>query len=105
MKNKVTVSIAGQDYTMVSADNEHYVRKVAAYVDGQIREVLESGRLSLANGAVLTAMNIADQYYREASASENLRRQVKESLEENAKLKAELSECKREIFKLQNKKG
>ena len=55
MKNKVTVSIAGQDYTMVSADDESYVRKVAAHVDGQIREVLESGRLSLANGAVLAA--------------------------------------------------
>ena len=104
MKNKVTVSIAGQDYTMVSADNENYVRKVAAHVDGQIREVLESGRLSVANGAVLAAMNIADQYYREVAASENLRRQVKDGLEENAKLKAELSECKREIFKLQNKK-
>ena len=104
MKNKVTVSIAGQDYTMVSADNENYVRKVAAHVDGQIREVLESGRLSIANGAVLAAMNIADQYYREVAASENLRRQVKDGLEENAKLKAELSECKREIFKLQNKK-
>ena len=104
MKNKVTVSIAGQDYTMVSADNENYVRKVAAHVDGQIREVLESGRLSIANGAVLAAMNIADQYYREVDASENLRRQVKDGLEENAKLKAELSECKREIFKLQNKK-
>lgn len=104
MKNKVTVSIAGQDYTMVSADDENYVRKVAAHVDGQIREVLESGRLSIANGAVLAAMNIADQYYREVAASENLRRQVKDGLEENAKLKAELSECKREIFKLQNKK-
>ena len=89
---------------MVSADNENYVRKVAAHVDGQIREVLESGRLSVANGAVLAAMNIADQYYREVAASENLRRQVKDGLEENAKLKAELSECKREIFKLQNKK-
>ena len=104
MKTKVTVSIAGQDYTMVSADSESYVRKVAAHVDGQIREVLESGRLSVANGAVLAAMNIADQYYREVAASENLRRQVKDGLEENAKLKAELSECKREIFKLQNKK-
>ena len=49
-------------------------------------------------------MNIADQYYRELVAGENLRRQVKDVLEESAKLKAELSECKREIFKLQNKK-
>ena len=36
--------------------------------------------------------------------SENLRRQIKEYLEEATKLKMELSEAKREIFKLQNHK-
>lgn len=38
-------------------------------------------------------------------ASENLRGQLKEYLEEATALKMELSEAKREIFKLQNKKG
>ena len=102
MKNKVTVSIAGQEYTMVAVEDEAYVRKVAAHVDGQVREVLDQGRLSIADAAVLSAMNIADQYFREVAASETLRRQIKEGLEEAAKLKSELSECKREIFKLQN---
>ena len=104
MKNKVTVSIAGQEYTMVAAEDESYVRKVAAHVDGQVREVMDQGRLSLADSAVLAAMNIADQYYREQAASENLRRQIKEGLEEAARLKNELSECKSESFKLQNRK-
>ena len=104
MKNKVTVSIAGQEYTMVAVEDEAYVRRVAGHVDGQLREVMDQGRLSLADGAVLTAMNIADQYFREQASTENLRRQVKEGLEEAARLKNELSECKREIFKLQNKK-
>ena len=104
MKNKVVVSIGGQEYTMVAVEDESYVRKVAAHVDGQIREVMEQGKLSLANGAVLACMNIADQYYREQAASENLRKQIKENLEEAARLKNELSECKREIFKLQNRK-
>ena len=102
MKNKVTVSIAGQEYTMVAVEDERYVRKVAAHVDGQVREVLDQGRLSIADSAVLAAMNIADQYFREVAANENLRRQIKDGLEESAKLKSELSECKREIFKLQN---
>jgi len=104
MKNKVTVSIAGQEYTMVAAEDEAYVRKVAAHVDGQVREVMAQGRLSLTDVAILSAMNIADQYFREQAASENLRRQIKEGLEESARLKNELSECKREIFKLQNRK-
>ena len=56
---------------MVAVEDEGYVRKVAAHVDGQIREVLGSGRLSIADGAVLAAMNIADQYYRELNYWQN----------------------------------
>ncbi|RHR08152.1 cell division protein ZapA [Pseudoflavonifractor sp. AF19-9AC] len=103
MKNKVVVTIAGQEYTMVAVEDEAYVHRCAAHVDSQLRE-LSGSRLSQADAAVLTAMNIADQYFKEQEASENLRRQLKESLEEASRLKAEVSECKREIFKLQNRK-
>ena len=88
---------------MVAAEDETYVRRCAAHVDSQLRE-LSGARLSQADAAVLTAMNIADQYFKEQEASENLRRQIKERLEENSRLQAELSECKREIFRLQNRK-
>ena len=103
MKNKVVVTIAGQEYTMVAVEDEAYVHRCVAHVDSQLRE-LSGSRLSQADAAVLTAMNIADQYFKEQEASENLRRQLKESLEEASRLKAEVSECKREIFKLQNRK-
>ena len=103
MKNKVIVTIAGQEYTMVAVEDEAYVRKCAAHVDGQLHGLL-SGRLSRADAAVLAAMNIADQYFKEQESCENLRRQIKENLEEANRLKLELSEAKREIFKLQNRK-
>ena len=104
MKNKVTVSIAGHEYTMVAAEDAGYVRKVAAHVDAQIQEIGEQGRLSLSDVAVLAALNIADQYFKEQESCENLRRQVKENLEEASRLKLQLSEAKREIFKLQSRK-
>ena len=103
MKNKVVVTIAGQDYTMVAVEDEAYVRKCASHVDTQLREISGS-RLSQADAAVLTAMNIADQYFKEQESAENLRRQIKDNLEEANRLKMELSEAKREIFKLQNRK-
>ena len=103
MKNKVVVTIAGRDYTMVAVEDEAYVRKCAAHVDTRLREV-SNGRISQADAAVLAAMNIADQYFREQEAAENLRRQIKDGLEEANRLKMELSEAKREIFKLQNRK-
>ena len=103
MKNKVVVTIADRDYTMVAVEDENYVRKCAAHVDQQLREIANS-RISQADAAVLAAMNIADQYFREQDAAENLRRHIKDNLEEVNQLKMELSEAKREIFKLQNRK-
>ena len=101
MKNKVAVTIGGREYTMVAAEDEAYVQRCAALVDKQLREIM-GGRLSQADAAVLAAMNVADQYLKEQESSENLRRQLKESLEEASRLKDELSQAKREIFKLQN---
>ena len=37
MKNKVAVTIAGQEYTMVAVEDEAYVQKCAALVDKQLR--------------------------------------------------------------------
>lgn len=41
MKNKVTVSIAGQNYTLVASEDAGYMEKVAAHVDAKIQEVLD----------------------------------------------------------------
>jgi len=104
MKNRVTVTIAGQEYTLVATEEEGYIQKIAAHVDAKVQEVMDGAKVSVVDGAILAAVNIADEYLKELEASENLRRQLKEYLEEATKMKLELSEAKREIFKLQNKK-
>ena len=104
MRNKIVVNIGGRDYTLVAAEDEVYVRRCAELVNQQLQEVTRDSRLSQADAAVLAAMNVADQLLKEQEASENLRRQVKENLEEANTLKLELSEAKREIFKLGTKK-
>ncbi|MGO5021757.1 cell division protein ZapA [Lawsonibacter sp. LCP25S3_G6] len=103
MRNKVVVTIAGREYTMVAVEDETYVRKCADLVDQQLKQI-SSGSLSQADAAVLAAMNIADQFLKEQQASDDLRRQVKENLEDANRLKLELSEAKREIFKLSTRK-
>ena len=102
MKNRVTVTIAGQEYTLVGTEDVSYTEKVAAHVDAKVQEVLDGAKVSMVDGAVLAAVNIADEYFKEVETAENLRRQLKEYLEEATKAKMELSEAKREIFKLQN---
>lgn len=104
MKHRVTVTIAGRDYTLIAAEDDGYVQRVAAYVDGQMTDLINVTRVSVTDGAVLAATNIADALFKEQETSENLRRQLKEALEETTKVTMELSDAKREIFKLQNRK-
>ena len=104
MRNKVVVTIGGKDYTMIAAEDGDYVRRCAELVDKQLGEVSAGGKLSQSDAAVLAAMNIADLLMKEQETSENLRRQVKDILEESNSLKLELSEAKREIFKLGTRK-
>ncbi len=104
MKNKVTVTIAQREYTLISDEGEAYVEKVASYVSGQIQETMRTAGVSAVDAAVLAAANIADNYFKEMEASERLRRQLKEALDESAQIKADLSEAKREIFRLSSGK-
>lgn len=104
MKNKVTVTIAGQEYTLVATEDAAYMEKVAQHVDLRVSEVAAAGRISTTDAAILAALNIADEYFKAQEAAENLRSQIKGYLEEATDLKMQLSEAKREIFKLQNNK-
>ena len=65
MKKVVDVEIMGQKFTVSSDAEESYIRAVAGFVDGKIQEVLKkvhpSGKF---NVAMLTALNIADEYHR-----------------------------------------
>lgn len=105
MQNRITVTIGNQTYTILAEEDSLYMQRIAAYVNEELNRVMNKGNLSMADGAVLTAMNIADSFYKEREAADNLRKQLKEYLEDSSRIKNELSEAKREIFRLQNKKG
>ena len=101
MENRFTVSICGTEYTLMAEESPSYMQKVAALVDGKMSEIMDSGRVSRIDAAVLAAMNIADEMLKQQSGTENLRAQLKGYLDEANRAKSEVSECKREIFKLQ----
>lgn len=104
MDHRVTVTICGNDYTFVAEEEGAYVERVAAFVDERMQETLSSTRAGQTDAAVLTAVNIADELFKSQEIAENLRGQLKEYLDEAAKCKSEISELKREIFKLQNQR-
>jgi len=101
MENRITVSICGTEYTLMAEESPAYMQKVAAMVDTKMSEIMASGRINRSDAAVLAAMNIADDMLKQQGSTENLRAQLKGYLDEASRAKNELSECKREIFRLQ----
>ena len=103
MANRITVSNCGGDYTLLAEENRSYMQKVAALVDGKMSEIMASGRVSRTDAAVLAAANLADELLKQQASTESLRSQLKGYLDDANKAKNELSECKREVIKLQQR--
>ena len=103
MANRVVVTICGEDYTFVAEESTSYMQKVGAYVGDKMTEILNGAKVGRTDAAVLTAANIADALFKSQAAAEQLRGQIKGYLDEAGKAQAEVSELKREIFRLQQK--
>ena len=104
MANKVTMSICGQEYTLVADESAEYMKKVGALVDQRMDRIQETLHVSQADAAVL-AVNLADELLKNQAAAENLRRQVKNYLDEATQAKNEASELRRQLFKAQQGRG
>ena len=103
MANRVTMTICGQDYTLVADESAAYMQKVGALVDQKMNELLEGAHVSRHDAAVLAAINLADELYKQQDGGENLRRQLKTYLGEATAAKNEVSDLKRQLFKAQQR--
>ena len=104
MANRVVVNICGEELTFIAEEPSSYMQRVGAYVNDKMAEILDSSKVGRTDAAVLTAVNITDELFKEREAGDALRRQVKQYLDEASQAKNEVSELKREIFKLQQQK-
>ena len=102
MANRITMSICGDEYTLVADETAAYMQKVGSTVDEKMRELMETAHVSRNDAAVLAAVNLADELYKAQESTENLRRQLKSYLDEANAAKNEVSDLKRQLFKYQN---
>lgn len=103
MENHIVLTIGGEDYNFVASENAAYMQKVGSYVDQKLKEILSGTHVGRTDAAILAAANIADELFKEQTASEQLRGQIKQYLDEASKADSEVSELKREVFRLQQK--
>lgn len=103
--NKVTIYIHNQRYRFLAEENEDYLQQCADIVNKEMDSAMDGNTLSITDGAVLAAMNVADKYCKERLVSDNLRAQLKQALDENARLAKEMSDMKREARKAAKEKS
>ena len=69
----IKVYILGQEYLVKSEEGEDYVRKVASYVNEQIENIIETTKtVTTFKVAILAAMRIADEYFKEMEKNKRL---------------------------------
>ena len=71
--NVLKVNIYGNDYPIKGNTDVEYIRKVAKYVDNKMREVNKTASSdSTLKIAILAALNITDELFRERSLKKEL---------------------------------
>ncbi len=101
-KRKVDITIDGRNFTVVGSESEDYIKSLAAYLDSKMKDVLEKNtKLSYSTAAILTAFNIADQYYKTSIKLNEIKEKTKEPVEGYAVLKKNMEEAKKYIDELE----
>ena len=72
MKKRYEVRILGQDLSVISDSGDEHVENVIRYVSEKVEEAGKAaGSKNALNLAILTALNIADEYLRMMGVKEN----------------------------------
>ena len=102
-KNKVTIFVAGQKYNLVTADSEKYVTDIASKVETRINSLLSQTSMSKEKCAVMAALDFCDDEAKAREALAQVKEQIKDYIEDSAKLRAEIDTLKAQVEKLEAK--
>lgn len=90
MKRSHIVHIAGQELSIRSEEGPHYVEQLARYLDEQIRTFVDVRRtIPLQRVALLVALQLTDELFRERDLHQKYRKSVEAQL---GKLEAAIAE-------------
>jgi len=102
-KNHVQVMIEGKVMTLVGTESPEYMKSVADYIEKKNKEVRSSGngnRMNVAMASVLTAINVADDYFKEKKSRESIELELENLRKNFESTKVELENANKEIEQL-----
>lgn len=97
-KNKIVVNIMSKDYTLKSDDSVEHMRKVSEFVKKKISDVkAKNRRMNSSTLAVLTALNITDEYFKMLEYNSELEKRVESPEYELRVIKDKLNHITKEF--------
>ena len=103
-KNKITVFVSGHKLTLITEESEKYVTDIASKVETTINSLFSASNMSKEKCAVMAALDFCDDEFKSRMTLNEVKEQVKEYIEDTAKLRAENEALKAEIEKLKGEK-
>ncbi len=99
--NHVKLNICGTDYYLTSTQSEEYFRTLAQRMERDINEYTSPRYgLSMSRATVLVALSYLDELEKAETTVENMRRQLKDYLEDAARAQLGLREVREEAARL-----
>ncbi len=92
---RLDVKIDGIKYPLVTKESKESIEKIAAYVDGKIKDV-KSDKLTFDRQLILASLNIADEYFKDKESFRKFYEENKEAIENYDATKVELETFKEE---------
>ena len=104
-KERVKLTICGNDYVIYTSEEPEYVKNLGAELDETITKIMnENNCLSVTQAAILASLNYADEAAKATSDADNLRSQIKEYLEDSQRSKLEAEVARKELENLRKER-
>ena len=96
--SKVRLNMCGSSYVVSTTENESYMQNLAERLNLDMNELMASSKsVSITTAAVMTALNYRDELEKASGSADNMRRQIKDYLEDAASAKMAAEELRREV--------
>ena len=103
MANKVRLTICGSSYVISTNESEDYMQNLAERLNLDMNELMSSSNSVSITTAAMTALNYRDELEKASGSADNMRRQIKDYLEDAASAKMAAEELRRENAALRKK--
>ena len=95
--SKVRLNICGSSYVISTTESEDYMQNLADRLNLDMNELMSSSNtVSITTAAVMTALSYRDELEMASGSADNMRRQIKNYLEDAASAKMAAEELRRE---------